>query len=112
MVIHTNTPKIEIVNSEGEPVDFQISPIINPTDLTLETARYKVYFRTEIAAVTVTSLFVRRTASIKPSAVPQITAQRIQWPSTFLGKNVADSLSGIVQNIFLFFLNPKMTCNI
>ncbi len=89
-----NTPKIEIVNSAGEAVDFQISPIISPTDLTLDTAQYKVYFRAEIAAVTVATLFVRRTGSIKSSAVPQITALRVQWPSTFLDKNVADKLSG------------------
>lgn len=90
-----NTPKIEIVNAEGEAVDFQISPVVRLSDLTMETAQYKIYFRAELAPATVSTLFMRRTSAVKASAVPQITVLRTQWPSTFLDKNIADSVSGM-----------------
>ncbi len=89
-----NTPKIEIVDAEGAAIDFQISPVVRNADLTIETGQYKVYFRAELAAATVSTLFVRRTSAIKASAVPKITVLRAQWPSTFLDKNIADSLEG------------------
>lgn len=92
--IHVSTPNIEIVNAEGEAVDFQLSPIIRPSDMTLNTDQYKVYFRAEMAAVTVSTFFVRRTSAVKASAVPQVTVLRAQWPNSFLDKDIADSLSG------------------
>lgn len=63
----------------------------------METSQYKVYFRAQLAPVTVSTLFVRRTSAVKASAVPQITVLRTQWPSTFLDKSITDSLSGTCQ---------------
>lgn len=94
-MIHVNSPNFEIVTADDSPVPFQITPIVN-NDLSTGTDKYRVYFKVSMDPVTVSTLFVRRTGSIKAGTVPSITVLRTKWPKSFLKTDISTDAEGML----------------